>query len=76
MNPPRAPKMDPRIVVAIVRGDLVRQKLAVDEGGSVSSGSAARLLGSLQGDCAAPVANPPIGCVESWRVRAGSSVAI
>lgn len=35
--------MDPRLAAAIARGEVVRQKLAADEGGSVSSAQAARL---------------------------------
>lgn len=39
------PKMDSRLADAITRGELVRQKLAADEGGSISTRQAARLLG-------------------------------
>lgn len=37
--------MDPRLAAALERGEVVRQQLAADEGGSVSSAQAARLLG-------------------------------
>jgi hypothetical protein len=37
--------MDPRLAAAISRGDVVRQQLTVDEGGSVSTAETARLLG-------------------------------
>ena len=44
-NRTEAPKMDPRLAAAIARGGIVRQQLTVDEGGSISSTEAARLLG-------------------------------
>jgi hypothetical protein len=44
-NPAGAPNMDPRFAAAIARGDVVRQQLTVDEGGSISSTEAAHLLG-------------------------------
>jgi hypothetical protein len=36
--------MDPGLAAAIARGDVVRQQLTVDEGGSISSTEAASLL--------------------------------
>jgi hypothetical protein len=38
-------KMDPRLEDAIVRGEVVRQRLATAEGGSISTAEAARRLG-------------------------------
>jgi hypothetical protein len=43
-----ASKMDPRLAAAIARGEVVREKLAADEGGSVSTEQAARLLGESE----------------------------
>ena len=44
-GPAGAPKIEPPFAAAIARGEIVRQKLAGDEGGSVSGAQAARLLG-------------------------------
>ncbi len=40
-----APKIYPTLDAAIARGEIVRQKLAANEGGSVSAVQAARILG-------------------------------
>lgn len=45
-SPGGAPQMDPRLAAALARGEMVRQQLAVAEGGSISTAQAARLLGA------------------------------
>ena len=44
-----AVNLDPRLAAALARGEIARQKLAADEGGSISSAHAARLLGISKG---------------------------
>lgn len=44
-KPTSAPERDSRLAAVIARGEVVREKLAADEGGSISTAEAARLLG-------------------------------
>ena len=44
-NPAGGPRMDHRLADAIARGEIIRQKLAAAERGSMSTAQAARLLG-------------------------------
>lgn len=45
LNPTNPRSMDPRTEAAIVRGEIVREKLATVEGGSISIAQTARQLG-------------------------------
>lgn len=44
-TPASPSKIDPRLAAALARGEVVRRQLATDEGGSISTAQAARLLG-------------------------------